>query len=178
MNIIKQMINFIGKLCKSTYRYKDDTYSDIKYLYFFFYQKILLNNFFIPWPVHFTSYITSWKNIKFGKKCSPGSSPCQYIQGTNGIIMGDNVQLAPGVQIVSANHDFSDYDKSIKSPPIKIGSNVWIGSNSIILPSINIGSNVIIGAGSIVTKDIPPNSIAVGNPCKVIKHKTPYNNIV
>ncbi|MDD4530476.1 MAG: DapH/DapD/GlmU-related protein [Candidatus Gracilibacteria bacterium] len=170
----KNLLNFLGKMCKYTYKYKDDTHQNFKYLYFFFYQKLLLNNFFVPWPVHFTSYITCWEKIKFGEKCSPGSSPCQYIQASNGIIMGNNVLLAPGVHLISASHDFSNYNKDTKSPPIKIGSNVWIGSYSVILPGINIGDNVIIGAGSIVTKNIPSNSIAVGNPCKVIKNKTPY----
>ena len=50
-----------------------------------------------------------------------------------------------------------------------IGDNVWIGGSVTILPGVTIGDNVTIGAGSVVTKDIPSNSIAVGNPCKVIK---------
>ena len=84
------------------------------------------------------------------------------------------MQIAPGVKIISANHDQSDYYKLIKSRPIAIGSNVWIGANAVILPGITIGDNVIIGAGSIVTKSIPANSIAVGNPCRVIKSKSEY----
>jgi maltose O-acetyltransferase len=53
--------------------------------------------------------------------------------------------------------------------PVIIGDNVWIGGSVTILPGVTIGDNVTIGAGSVVTKDIPSNSIAVGNPCKVIK---------
>ena len=53
--------------------------------------------------------------------------------------------------------------------PIKVGNNVWIGGNVVVLPGVTIGDNVVIGAGSIVNKSIPPNSVAVGNPCKVIK---------
>lgn len=53
--------------------------------------------------------------------------------------------------------------------PVKIGKNVWIGSNSTILPGVTIGDNAIIGAGSVVTKDIPADMIAVGNPAKVIR---------
>ena len=53
--------------------------------------------------------------------------------------------------------------------PVRIGDNVWIGGSVTILPGVTIGDNVTIGAGSIVTKNIPSNSIAVGNPCKVIK---------
>ena len=52
---------------------------------------------------------------------------------------------------------------------LKIGVNVWIGANAIVLGSVDIGHGSIIGAGSVVTENIPPFSIAVGNPCKVIK---------
>lgn len=53
--------------------------------------------------------------------------------------------------------------------PVNIGDNVWISTGAIVLPGVTIGANSVIGAGSVVTKDIPPNSLAVGNPCKVIR---------
>lgn len=53
--------------------------------------------------------------------------------------------------------------------PIGVGNNVWIGGNVTVLPGITIGNNVTIGAGSVVTRDIPDNTLAVGNPCRVIK---------
>ena len=109
-----------------------------------------------------------------GKMCSPGSNVNQYIQANQEIIMGDNVLMGPGSKIISANHDPQDFTKHIHSEPIKIGSNVWIGADAIILPGVTIGDNVIIGAGSIVTKDIPSDSIAAGNPCKVLKTKEKY----
>lgn len=52
---------------------------------------------------------------------------------------------------------------------IKVGNNVWIGGNVVVLPGVTIGDNVLIGAGSVVNKDIQSNSVAIGNPCKVIK---------
>lgn len=97
-----------------------------------------------------------------------------YIQARNKIIIGDNLKMGPGVGLISANHDIDNYDKHIKNEPIRIGNNVWIGMNSVILPGVSIGDNVIIGAGSIVTKNLPSNVIAVGNPCKVIKNKDIY----
>lgn len=54
--------------------------------------------------------------------------------------------------------------------PVKIGRNVWIGSNSTILPGVTVGDNAVIGAGSVVTKDIPENTVFAGNPAKFIKN--------
>ena len=59
---------------------------------------------------------------------------------------------------------------------IKIGKNCFIGCRSVILPNVTIGDNVIIGAGSIVNKDIPSNTVAAGNPCKIICSLDEYKN--
>ncbi|MEG2632990.1 MAG: DapH/DapD/GlmU-related protein, partial [Oscillospiraceae bacterium] len=56
-----------------------------------------------------------------------------------------------------------------KTAPVHIGNNVWIGGGAIILPGVTIGDNAVIGAGSVVTKDIPSNTVAVGNPCRVLR---------
>ena len=88
------------------------------------------------------------------------------------IEFGDNVFVAPNCGFYTAGHplDFETRNKGLEyAKPLKIGNNVWIGGNVIVLPGVNIGDNVVIGAGSVVNKDIPENSVAVGNPCKVIK---------
>ena len=84
------------------------------------------------------------------------------------IEIGNDVTLAPRVHILA--HDASTFNHVgySKIGKVKIGNNVFIGANSTILPGVIIGNNTIIGAGSVVTKDIPENSIAVGNPAKVI----------
>ena len=144
-------------------------------LHCFFPQKILRYNGNIPWPVHKSSRIINWKKIQVKKGwCAPGLSANCYIQARNGIVFGNNVRIGPGVGIISASHDLDDYDHHQGNVPIQIGDNVWIGMNSVILPGVRVGDNVAIGAGSIVTADIPSNSIAVGNPCQVIKKKGPY----
>ena len=85
---------------------------------------------------------------------------------------GDNVFIAPNCGFYTAGHPL-DYERRNKgleyAKPIKVGNNVWIGGNVVVLPGVTIGDNVVIGAGSIVTKDIPSNVVAVGNPCRVIK---------
>ena len=162
-------------LYKQYYRPKSGYQLNIKMIFrYALFQKILRINGSIDWPVHFTSTIVGHKNIKKGFMCDPGDTPSCYIQGISGINFGSNIEMGAGVKIISSNHEESDYSISKISKPISIGNNVWIGANSIILPSVNIGDNVIIGAGSVVTKDIPKNSIAVGNPCRVIRKKPPY----
>lgn len=138
-------------------------------------QKILRINGSLPWPVHFTSEIRSPEKIKKGIICDPGDNPNIYIQANNGLIIGNNVGFGAGTSIISANHNHDDHSIHDDCPPIIIGDNVFVGSNSVILPGVKIGDNVVIGAGSIVTKNIPSNTIAVGNPCKVIKNKNPYH---
>lgn len=91
----------------------------------------------------------------------------------NKITIGDDTLLAPNVQITTAYHptNYEDRRQKLESArEVTIGKNVWIGAGAIICPGVTIGDNTTIGAGSVVTKDIPSKVVAVGNPCKVIKH--------
>lgn len=89
--------------------------------------------------------------------------------------IGDNVFIAPSVSIYTAGHPVHSeprnkmYEYGIS---VTIGSDCWIGGNTVICPGVNIGEGTVIGAGSVVTKDIPANVIAVGNPCRVIRKIT------
>lgn len=86
---------------------------------------------------------------------------------------GDNVFIAPNCGFYTAGHpiDPAERNKGLEyAKPITVGNNVWIGANVCVLPGVSIGDNSVIGAGSVVIKDIPANSVAVGNPCKVVKN--------
>lgn len=90
----------------------------------------------------------------------------------NKVEFGDNVFIAPNCAFYTAGHplDAERRNKGLEyAKPIKVGNNVWIGGNVVVLPGVTIGDNAVIGAGSIVNKDIPSNVVAVGNPCRVIK---------
>lgn len=89
------------------------------------------------------------------------------------ITIGNNVFIAPNVCIITEEHamDVKQRLEGLEyTHPVTIGDNVWICTGAIVLPGVTIGANSVIGAGSVVTKDIPPNSLAVGNPCKVIRN--------
>ena len=88
------------------------------------------------------------------------------------IYVGDHTMIGPNVTIASAGHPILPElrEKGYQfNMPVHIGKNCWIGAGVVIVPGINIGDNTVIGAGSIVTKDISANSVAVGNPCRVIR---------
>ena len=90
----------------------------------------------------------------------------------NTISIGNNVLIGPNVNLYAATHptDSATRNQGLEyALPISIGNNVWIGGNVCVLPGVSIGDNCVIGTGSIVNKSIPANSIAVGNPCRVIK---------
>ena len=118
-------------------------------------------------------------NIYFGNNCEVNMN-CTFLDD-NKIIIGDNVLIAPNVQIYTAYHPTHYLDRftisenetfnfcKTQTAPVIIGKNVWIGGGTIILPGVTIGDNTVIGAGSVVTKDIPAYTIAYGNPCKVHK---------
>lgn len=92
------------------------------------------------------------------------------------ITIGNNVFIAPNVCIITEEHAM-DVEQRLAgleyTHPVTIGDNVWICTGALVLPGVTIGDNCVIGAGSVVTKDIPPNSLAVGNPCRVIRTLEP-----
>lgn len=88
------------------------------------------------------------------------------------VTFGDNVFVAPNCGFYTAGHpiDFARRNRGLEyAYPITVGSNVWIGGGVQVMPGVRIGDNVVIGGGSVVVRDIPDNSVAVGNPCRVIR---------
>lgn len=88
------------------------------------------------------------------------------------VTFGDNVFVAPNCGFYTAGHPIGAEERNLGleyARPITVGNDVWIGANVCVLPGVTIGDNCVIGAGSVVVKDIPSGSVAVGNPCRVIK---------
>lgn len=126
-------------------------------------------------------YCDYGKNIHIGSNVIININ-CTFVDAER-IEIGSNTLIASNVQIYTATHPVSPERRLVEgwtpnqggpffrtlAMPVKIGENVWIGGGVIILPGVTVGDNCVIGAGSIVNRDIPENSLAVGNPCRVIK---------
>ncbi len=100
-----------------------------------------------------------------------------YVNGYGGLTIGDRTLIGPLTTIHTANHAFDDPDVplleqgSIKQP-VTIGKDCWLAMSVCVLPGVTIGDRSVIGAGSVVTKDMPADSVAVGNPCRVIRNRS------
>ena len=113
-------------------------------------------------------YTDCGKNIKIGKNVFINA--CCRFQDQGGIEIGDGSLIGHNTTIATLNHDFNpDKRANLHPSPVKIGKNVWIGSDCTILPGVEIGNGAVIGAGSVVTKNVPANSVVVGSPARVIK---------
>lgn len=142
-----------------------NTHGDIRFLETLFGRK--LDDVKISPPFH-TNYGND--RIRFGKQVFINFN-CTF-QPCAGIEIGDYTFVGPNVQFYTAIHPI-DPEERIKGTAtcrsIRVGKGVWIGGGAIILPGVIIGDGVTIGAGSVVTKSIPDNTVAVGNPCRVIR---------
>lgn len=135
-------------------------------------------------------HIKPGDSVKIARKmgvrftAEPGKEKCRILSEPYGVFgsepylitIGERVEITYGVRFIT--HDgaawcLRNYDERFREldllGPIKVGNNVFIGNNAIILPGVTIGDNVIIGAGAVVARDIPSNSVAAGVPARVIR---------
>lgn len=113
-------------------------------------------------------FIGNPSNMKLGENVAINAFV--HIWANAPVEIGDNTMIASHVQITTSTHDYSVHPMRSKriDLPVKIGSNVWIGSGAIIFPGVTIGDDSVIGAGALVNKDIPSGSIAYGLPAQVV----------
>jgi acetyltransferase-like isoleucine patch superfamily enzyme len=140
-------------------------------------------------PFTFPSQLTTMLHRLRGVKVGKGSKISRTVQiddsNPNLVEIGKNVWLTAGVMILCHQRDLSYYeigkpvmDCPLKTAKVVINDGAHIGIGAIIMPGVTIGEGAVIGAGSVVTKDIPPYSVAVGMPAKVIKTFTSNENPV
>lgn len=105
------------------------------------------------------------------------------LRGQGGITIGDDVYLAPLVQLLAVDHVFDDLDTPISQQPISargivIEDDVWVGGGAIVLDGVRIGRHSVVAAGAVVTRDVPPFSVVGGVPAKLIKEvRTPGSGL-
>lgn len=120
-----------------------------------------------PFHCDYGYNIHSGENVYFNVNC--------VVLDTMKVTIGNNVFFGPGVHVYTATHPLDAVERRTVefSKPVAIGDDCWIGGNSVICPGVTIGNGCTIGAGSVVTKNIPDDSLAVGNPAKVIRKLKP-----
>jgi acetyltransferase-like isoleucine patch superfamily enzyme len=91
------------------------------------------------------------------------------LYGHGGITLGDETQIGPGTIVTTTGHDYTDRKLEAHFEPVLIGKRVWIGANATIIGGVTIGDGAVIGAGAVVIRDIPPHSLAVGVPARVVR---------
>ena len=124
-------------------------------------------NCYIEPPLH-----TNWggRHVHFGSNIYANFN-LTLVDDTH-IYVGDCTLFGPNVVVATAGHPLwpplraQGYQYNA---PVRIGKNCWIGAGAILVPGVTVGDNAVIGAGSVVTRDIPPNTLAVGNPCRVLR---------
>ncbi|MFO7962911.1 MAG: acyltransferase [Desulfobacterales bacterium] len=114
--------------------------------------------------------------IKVGDYCL--ICPGVRISSAYRIIIGDNCMFANGAFVTDADwHGIYNRVSIGRTEPITIENNVWIGDSAIVCKGVTIGENSIVGAGSVVTGDVPPNTIAAGNPARIVRQLDPDEKI-
>ncbi len=110
--------------------------------------------------------------IWIGRNCYVGEF-C-LIRGQGGVHIGDEVLVAPRVQMLAVNHIFDDptrpiIHQGITAHGITVGRGSWIGAGAILLDGVRVGDGAVIGAGAVVTQDVPPHTVAVGVPARIVR---------
>jgi len=119
----------------------------------------------------FPIYIDQPEYVEIGNDVSFASFV--HIWGNGGVKIGNRVMIGSHTAITSITHNYSETDmySTVIAKAVTISDGVWIGSHAIVMPGITIGEGAVVGAGCIVTKNVPPYTIAVGVPNRILKKR-------
>jgi len=114
-------------------------------------------------------YTTGGENIRIGHRVFINQNCTMYDLG--GIDIGDDVMIGPNVSLITSSHPIEPSRRrdGVIAAPIVIGKNVWIAAGVTVIGGVTIGDNSVVAAGSVVTRDVPRDSLAAGNPARVIR---------
>lgn len=110
--------------------------------------------------------------IRIGRNCILGEF--SVIRGQGGVSIGDNVIIAPRVQIMAVDHVFDDpsrpiLEQGLQALGIAIEDNAWIGAGATILDGVRVGRGAVVGAGAVVTRDVAPHTVVAGVPARLLR---------
>ncbi|MGN6769358.1 MAG: sugar O-acetyltransferase [Rhizobiaceae bacterium] len=114
-------------------------------------------------------YATGGDNTRIGRNVFINQNCTMYDLG--GIDIADDVMIGPNVSLITSGHPVAPSQRraGVTASPIVIQRNVWIAANVTVIGGVTIGENSVVAAGSVVTKDVPADTLAGGNPAKVIR---------
>lgn len=116
---------------------------------------------FPPFHTNFGRFIRLGKSVFINHACS--------FLDIGGIVIEDDVQIGPRVNITSENHPLDPTDrKALILKPVTIKRHAWIGAGATILPGVTVGENAVVAAGAVVNRDVPANAVVAGIPAKVL----------
>lgn len=141
-------------------------------LRYWFGQKVMGKNRHVPWPCPPHVCVGVPQNILFDPDDMQNfHTSGNYFQGIGATVaIGKGTMIAPGVGLITANHDFSDVHSNQPGKPIVLGENCWIAMNAMVLPGVTLGPYTMVGAGAVVTKSFPEgHCVLVGNPARKIR---------
>jgi acetyltransferase-like isoleucine patch superfamily enzyme len=123
-----------------------------------------------PFNVHYASRVIFGDRIQVGNRSKNSFSLSHgcYFNARNGIVIGDDFLFAPGVVVVTANHDFVDRTEYSEERATIIGDNVWLGAHATILAGVTLGDGATVAAGAVVTADVKPGLVVAGVPAHPI----------
>lgn len=164
MNLLKHLL-YIFLPFHNQYKQFRQAKLQTKYIDFLKFKIGLQKRYF---PADKNCLLSNYNKIYLGINCLIGRSG-NYLQGAGNLYIGNYVQFAPNVGVLTSNHDLYDQRISVKKEVI-IGDYCWVGMNSVILPGVTLGTRTIVAAGSVVTKSFPNGFCVIGgSPAKIIK---------
>lgn len=158
---VKRAMAITAKLNRLTFNDADE----IRALFSELIGKKVDDSFFLTPPF----YATGGAEIRVGRNVFVNQNCTFYDLG--GLDIGDDVMIGPNVSLITSGHPIEPSERraAVIAKPIVIERNVWIAAGVTIIGGVTVGENSVVAAGSVVTKDVPPNTLAGGNPARVIR---------
>ncbi|MGA9658031.1 MAG: sugar O-acetyltransferase [Asticcacaulis sp.] len=158
---VRRAMRLTARLNRLTY----DDAAEVRALFSELTGQALDDGFFLIPPF----YATGGADTRIGRHVFINQNCTFYDLG--GIDIGDDVMIGPNVSLITSGHPIAPSERrnGVIAKPIVIGRNVWIAAGVTVIGGVTIGENSVIAAGSVVTKDVPANTLAGGNPARVIR---------